>query len=91
MCYSRVSDEEEEVQGPSGATPPRPEEAEAGPSTAGTSSSRPHKLRVRRPRALSSVRAETSSSEEDDLGLGEVPVYPAPRRAQTASELAELG
>ena len=51
---SRVSDEEEEVQGPSGATLPIPEEVEtrrdeAGPSAVGASSSRPRKLPARHP------------------------------------------
>ena len=95
-CRSKISDEEEEVQGPSGTTPPIPEEVEtrrdeANPSAAGASSSRPRKLPTRRPRALSPAGAETSDSGKDDLGLGEVPVYPPPKRAQTASELVELG
>ena len=94
-CSSRVS-EEEEVRGSTNVTPPRPEEVEtrrdeAGPSAAEVSSSRPHKLQARRPHAPSPARAEMSSSDEDGLGLGEVPVYPPPKRARTASELAELG
>ena len=81
MCRcSRVSDEEIEIG-----------RDEAGPSTAGASSSRSHKLRARRPRAPSPARTETSDSDEDSLGLGEVPRYPPPRRARTAAELAELG
>ena len=95
-CRSRISNEEEEVQGPSGTTLSILEEVEtrrdeAGPSAAGASSSRSRKLPARCPRELSPARAETSNSGEDDLGLGEVPVYPPPKRAQTASELAELG
>ena len=72
-----------------GATPPRPEEAEVGPSTVGASSSRPRKLQVRRPRVPSPVRTETSGSDDDSLGLGEVPRYPPPKRAQIATKLAK--
>ena len=46
-------------------------EDEAGPFIAGVSSSHPHKLPVRRPRAPSPVETETSGSDEDNLGLGE--------------------
>ena len=93
-CSSRISDEE--VRGSSDVTQPRPEEVEtrrdeAGPSAAGASSSHPRKLQARRPRALSPVRAETSGSDEDGLELGEVPVYPPPKRAWIATELPKLG
>ena len=58
VCYSRVFDEEVEVQGPSGTTPLIPKVAktrrdEVGSSAAGASSSRPRKLPVRHPRAPS--------------------------------------
>ena len=74
------------MQGPSGTTPPIPEEVEtrrdeAGPSTTGASSSRPSKLPARCPCAPSLARVETSDSGEDDLGLGEVPIYPPLKRA----------
>ena len=64
---------------------------EASPSTAGANSSRSRKLRTRCPRALSPATTETSGSDDNSLGLGEVPRYPPPRRARTAAELAELG
>ena len=96
VCLYRVTDEQGEDRGSLGATLPRLEEVqarrdEAGPSAVGARSSRPRKLQARRPRAPSPVRAETSGSDEDGLGLGEVPVYPPPKRARIASKLAELG
>ena len=78
--YFRASDEEAETG-----------RDEAGPSTAGTSSSRPRKLRARHPRAPSPARTETSDSDDGNLGLGEVPRYPPPRRARTIAKLVELG
>ena len=86
-CPSRISDEEV-VRDPLEF---ETREDEAGPSTAGASSSRPCKLQVRRPRASSPVGTETSGSDEDSFGLGEVHDYHPPRRARTASKLAELG
>ena len=62
---------------------------EAGPSTAEASSSRPHKLRTRRPRASSPIQPEVGGGDGGDLDLGAVPS--PPRRACTAIELTELG
>ena len=81
LCrYSRISDKEVETR-----------RNEASPFAAGANSSRPCKLRARRPHAPSPAGAETSGSDKDSLGLDEIPHYPPPRRARTASELAEVG
>ena len=72
----RASDEEAETR-----------RDEAGPSTAEVSSSRPRKLRARRPRAPSPVPPEVGDGGALDPGASLSP----PRRARTAIELAELG
>ena len=60
---------------------------EAGPSTTEASSSRPHKLRARCPRAPSPVQLEVGDRGAPDSGASPSP----PRRARTTIELAELG
>ena len=74
---SRISEEEEVRDPPELET----REDEAGPSTTGASSSRPCKLQARHPRAPSPVGIDMSGSDEDSLGLGEVPDYHPPKRA----------
>ena len=60
---------------------------EAGPSTTEASSSRPRKLRARRPRAPSPIPLEVGDRGALDSGASASP----PRRARTAVELVELG